>query len=90
MITICRIQPNEWLVAKRVVYRVAHRVFNDPRPLEESIAYYESIHELKDMDDIQQSYFEEGGTFLVMFDGKTMICTGAIRRWQADICELKR
>ncbi len=90
MIQIRRIQPDEWLAAKRVVYRVAHRVFNDPRPLEESIAYYESIHELKDMDDIQQSYFEEGGTFLVMFDGKTMICTGAIRRWQADICELKR
>ncbi len=90
MIQIRPIQPDEWMTAKRVVYRVAHKVFNDSRSLEESITYYESIHELKDMDDIQQNYFENGGTFLVMFDDETMICTGAIRQWQDDICELKR
>jgi ribosomal protein S18 acetylase RimI-like enzyme len=90
MIKIRRIQPNEWTSAKRVVYRVAHTVFDDPRTLEESIAYYESIHELKDMDDIQKNYFENGGTFLVMFDNEAMICTGAIRQWKDDICELKR
>lgn len=90
MIQIRLIQPDEWTAAKRVVYRVAHKVFNDPRPLEESIAYYESIHELEDMDDIQKNYFENGGTFLVMFDHDQMICTGAIRQWQGDICELKR
>ncbi len=90
MIQIRPIQPHEWDQAKRVVYRVAHVVFNDPRPLEESIAYYESKHELKDMDDIQTNYFENGGTFLVMFDGDEMICTGAIRKLDEQTCELKR
>ncbi len=90
MIEIRPIQPNEWNQAKRVVYRVAHIVFNDPRSLEESIAYHESRHELKDLDDIQTNYFENGGTFLAMFDGDEMICTGAIRKWNEETCELKR
>jgi ribosomal protein S18 acetylase RimI-like enzyme len=90
MIEIRRIRPDEWLSAKRVVYRVAYVTFGGTRPLEDFVAYHESIHELKDMDDIQKSYFENGGTFLGMFDHGEMICTGAIRRWKRDICELKR
>ena len=90
MIEIRRIKPHEWPAAKRVVYRVAHEIFNDPRPLEESITYYESRRELKDMDDIQKNYFENGGIFLVMLDGNEMIGTGAIRQLEDDTCELKR
>ena len=90
MIQIRRINPDEWTAAKRVVYRVALDIFKDPRPLEESMAYYEARHELEDMDDIQKNYFEDGGIFLVMFDDETLICTGAIRQWKDDICELKR
>jgi putative acetyltransferase len=90
VISIRAIQPNEWETAKRVVYRVAHIVFNDPRTLEDSIAYYEARHELKDMDDIQKNYFENGGTFLAMFDDDEMICTGALRRLDDGTCELKR
>jgi putative acetyltransferase len=90
MIEIRPIQQHEWNEAKRIVYRVAHIVFNDPRSLEDSIAYYESRHELKDLDDIQTNYFENGGTFLAMFDEDEMICTGAIRKWNEETCELKR
>ena len=80
MIEIRRIKPDEATAAKRVIYRVAHEIFNDPRPLEESIAYGESHGELKDMDDIQQTYFENGGIFLVMTDDNQLIGTGAIRQ----------
>jgi putative acetyltransferase len=90
MIQIRRIEPGEWMAAKRVVYRVAYVIFGGSRPLEEFIAYHESIHELKDMDDIQRNYFENGGTFLGMFDDEEMICTGAIRRLNHETCELKR
>jgi putative acetyltransferase len=90
MIQIRPIQPHEWNEAKRVIYRVAHLVFQDPRTLEDSIAYHESRHELKDMDDIRENYFENGGIFLAMFDGDQMICTGAIRKWNEETCELKR
>src|SRR5688500_19266081 len=57
MIEIRAMKPNEEPAAKRVIYRVAHEIFNDPRSLEESIAYFEARGELKDMDDIQQNYF---------------------------------
>jgi putative acetyltransferase len=90
MITIRQIQSDEWTQAKRIVYRVAHIIFNDSRTVEDSIAYYEARHELKDMDDIQRNYFENGGTFLVMFDDGEMICTGALRRLNDETCELKR
>ena len=90
MMEIRPIQPDEWMQAKRVVYRVAYVIFAGKRPLEEFIAYHESIHELKDMDDIQQNYFENGGTFLGMFDNREMICTGAFRRFDDETCELKR
>ena len=76
--------------AKRVVYRVAYGIFGGTGPLEEFIAYHESIHELKDMDDIQTNYFENGGTFLGMFQDGELICTGAIRRLDEETCELKR
>lgn len=90
MIHIRRIQPDEWLAAKRVVYRVAHGLFGRGRGLEDFIRHHESIHELKDMDDIQKTYFENGGVFLAMFKDGEMICTGAIRQWRGDIGELKR
>jgi len=90
MSEIRRIKPDEWAAAKRVVYRVAHAIFNDSRPLEESIAYHESRNELKDMNDIQKNYFENGGIFLVMAENDEVICTGAIRQLEDGICELKR
>jgi len=92
MIEIRRIRfaPDEWTAAKRLVYRVAHAIFNEPRTLEESIAYHESRHELKDLDDIQKNYFENGGIFLVMVKNDQIIGTGAVRQLEDDICELKR
>ena len=90
MIQIRQIEPHEVAFAKELIYRVAHQVFNDTRPLEESIAFYESQGTLDDMDDIWQTYFENDGTFLVMTDGARMIGTGAVRRLDPSICELKR
>ena len=90
MIEIRRIEPNEWLAAKQLIYRVAREVFNDPRPLEELIDSYEAKGELEDMDDIQHNYFEKGGIFLVLTQDRRIIGTGAIRQLEDKICELKR
>ena len=92
MIEIRRIRfaPDEVAAAKRLIYRVAHEVFNDSRSLEESMAFYESRAQLTDMDDIQQYYFDNDGIFLVMTDGDQIIGTGAIRKLEEGLCELKR
>ena len=90
MTDIRPIRPDEWPQAKRVVYRVAYVIFSSSREFEDFVSYHESIHELYDMDDIQKSYFDNGGTFLGMFNNGEMICTGAIRRLDDEACELKR
>ena len=90
MIHIRRMEPHEVPFAKELIYRVAHQVFHDTRALEESIAFYESKGTLDDMDDIQQTYFADKGIFLVMTDADQIIGTGAIRRLDDTICELKR
>jgi len=92
MIEIRRIRfaPDEWAVAKRLVYRVAHAIFNETRPLEEMIAHYDSRGTLDDMEDIQKNYFENGGVFLVTTENDQIIGTGAIRKLDDDMCELKR
>src|SRR5687767_9051738 len=90
MIKIRRIEPHEIPFAKELIYRVAHQVFRDTRPLGESIAFYESKGELHDMDDVQETYFGNNGTFLVMTDDGKIIGTGAICRLDDTTCELKR
>ncbi len=90
MIQIRRIEPTEWLAAKRLVYFVARATFNDPRPLDEIMAHYDARGTLDDMLDIQAHYFDNGGTFLIMLDDTNMICTGAVRSLGGDVCELKR
>lgn len=89
-IQIRLIERDEWFAAKRLIYRVAQEEFNDPLPLEESIARHEERGELSDMDDIQKSYFENDGIFFVMTKDEEIVGTGAIRRHADDICELKR
>lgn len=90
MIEIRPIQPDEWTIAKEIVYRVSHHLFKDPRPLEEAIVYHESNGDLKDMDDIQKNYSENGGVFLVITDDNRVIGMGAIRQLEDKICELRR
>ena len=90
MIEIRRIKADEWPVAKRLVYRVAHIIFDESRPLEEMIAHFDSRGTLDDMHDIQKNYFENGGIFLVTTKNGEIIGTGAIRKLEDYICELKR
>ena len=90
MIHTRRIQPDEVAAAKELIYRVAHEVFHDTRSLEESIAFYESRGQLHDMDDYEQTYLNNRGIFLVMTDHEQLIGTGAIRKIDDEICELKR
>jgi putative acetyltransferase len=90
MINIRPIQPDEIPVAKRLIYQVAHVIFQDARPLEESIAFFEARSQLHDMDDLQEWYFKHDGIFLVLTDEDRIIGTGAVRRINREVCELKR
>jgi len=90
MIKIRPIQSDEAALAKRLIYHVAHEVFQDTRSLEESIAFYEGQRLMYDIDELQQTYFDNDGIFLVMTDDDQIIGTGAVRKLDDDVCELKR
>ena len=90
MIKIRPIKPDEIPLAKQLIYQVAHKVFQDTRPLEESMAFYESKSLLQDIDGLEECYFSSDGTFLVMTDDDRIIGTGAVRNMDDEICELKR
>ncbi len=90
VIQIRPMQAQDIQSAKRVIYRVAHQVFRDPRPLEESIADLEAEGRLRDMENFQHAYFENSGIFLVVTDEEQVVGTGAIRKMDIETCELKR
>ncbi len=90
LIKIRHIQPEEVAFAKRLIYRIAHQVFNDTRAIEESIAFYEGRSLLQDIDKFQQTYCDNDGIFLVLTDNDQIIGTGAIRKIDNELCELKR
>ena len=90
MTNIRIIKPEDVPIARRLIYFVAHEVYQDTRSLEESMAFYDSKGVLEDMDDVQRSYFNDDGIFLVMVEGNQIIGTGAIKKLDVEICELKR
>jgi putative acetyltransferase len=90
MIELRPIKPDEIAEAKLVIFQVAHEIFHEAITLEESIALYSAQGKLQEMDDIQQNYFDSGGTFLVLIDDNRIIGTGAIRYLEPGVCELKR
>lgn len=90
MIEIRPIRPHEVPEAKHVVFTVAFEIFGGADTLEESIAKFSAQGKLSEMDEVQKNYFENGGTFLVTVDDGRIIGTGAIRRLEEGVCELKR
>lgn len=90
MISITPIRPDQTIEARRVIYTVAHEMFHDGRTLEESIAIYEQTWPIPDVANYWNSYMNNGGTFLVICDGERIIGTGALRKLENSVGEIKR
>lgn len=90
MFTIRPIKEDEIQEAKRIIFIVAYEIFHEASTLEESIAKYSAKGTLREMDDVQKNYFENGGTFLATLKDGKIIGTGAIRFLEEGVCELKR
>lgn len=87
---IAPIQPEQVEEARRVIYATAYAIFHDGATLEESIALYKEKWPLPDIADFQRSYCDSGGDFLVMIENGRIIGTGALRRLEDGIGEIKR
>jgi ribosomal protein S18 acetylase RimI-like enzyme len=76
--------------AKQLIYSGAHELFHERETLAESMAYYESKGQLHDVEEFQRAYLQNGGTFLMMRSGGRVIGTGALRRLEDGVGEIKR
>ncbi len=90
MIEISLLRPEQTAEARRVIYTVAYGIFHDRDNLEEAIDFYQTRWPLKDIDDFQREYVENGGTFLVLTEAGRIIGTGALRRMEDQVGEIKR
>ena len=84
MIEIKQIQLHQIAEIKRIIIAVCNEIWQVP---EEVIRRYDAM---TDLDDVRSHYYENNGTFLVAIADGRVIGSGAIRRLNDDICELKR
>ena len=84
MIEIQPIQLHQAEAVKHLVFRICEEIFQIS---EETVRRYDTM---SDIDEVRSHYFDNGGTFLVLVDEGRVVGSGAIRRLNDDICELKR
>ena len=84
------IERNQISAAKRVILTVGRRLYKWEETLEEIISQFDEKGELSDIDNYESHYVKQRGLFLVITDRDEVIGTGAIRRIDDSICELKR
>ena len=89
-IEIKPIEGRQVVDAKRMILTVARKLYRWEAPLEEILEQFDDQGELADIDNFQSYYFERNGLFLVATDNSQVIGTGAVRRIDEGICELKR
>jgi putative acetyltransferase len=69
---------------KHLIFAVCNEIF---QVSEETIRRFDTM---SDIDDVYSHYLDNGGTFLVLLDQERVVGSGAIRRLNDGICELKR
>jgi putative acetyltransferase len=90
MPAITPIQPEQTAEARQVIYSVAHQQFHSQLTFAEAAARYETTWPIPDIEDYQHAYNEKDGAFLVMCADERIIATGALRRLEEGIAEIKR
>ncbi|MBW4526359.1 MAG: GNAT family N-acetyltransferase [Phormidium tanganyikae FI6-MK23] len=86
MIEIRPIQQQQIDQAKQVVTTVCLEIWHD-FITKEDLNHYDSM---SDINYVRSHYFDNHGTFLVLVDQGQVVGTGAIRKLDRGICELKR
>ncbi|MBW4469491.1 MAG: GNAT family N-acetyltransferase [Stenomitos rutilans HA7619-LM2] len=86
MIEIRPIQQHQIEQAKQIVTAVSLEIWQGVLT-KEDVSRYDSM---SDIENVRSHYFNNCGTFLVLVDDKQVVGTGAIRRLDDEICELKR
>ncbi len=90
MIEILPLQPDQVTDAKWVIASVAQRIYYPDHTPQFFYDVLAEEGELQDVDHYQEIYDGEHGIFLAILDEGRLVGTGAIKRLEADVAELKR
>lgn len=83
-------QPAQVDEAKRTILTVAATIYPERETVAEWTERMMREGVLADVDDYEAIYTPPNGTFLLAMDGKRIIGTAAVRRWDQTTAELKR
>jgi putative acetyltransferase len=86
MVEIKLIEPHQIESAKQIAIAVSLEIWQGTI----TEADFRRLDSLSDIDNVQSHYFDNNGTFLVLIDRDRVVGTGAIRKIDDEICELKR
>lgn len=84
MMEIKPIQSHQTEEVKTLIFSVVQEIW---QLTEQEI---KTVDDMTDIDHVRTQYFDNNGTFLVLCDDNKIVGSGAIRRLNDDICELKR
>lgn len=90
MVEIRRIERYQIADAKKVILTVGRKLYQWEETIEELEERFDQQGELSDIDNFESNYFGNRGLFLVVIDDNQVVGTGAIRRIDESVCELKR
>jgi len=90
MIEIKPIEVSQIEEAKKVIAAVCFELWQPQTTLAEYEKQIEREGGFDDVNDLQNHYFNNGGTFLVLTDNNRVVGTGGVRHLSASVCELKR
>ena len=86
MVEIRPIRHHQIEQAKQIVTVVIYEIWQDLLRSEDVKRY----GAMADIEHVQSHYFDNNGMFLVLVDNGQVVGTGAIRKLDDEICELKR
>jgi putative acetyltransferase len=90
MIEIASLQPHQVTDVKYMIAAVAQRIYYPEKTPQEFYDILAEEGELQDVDHFQQIYENGFGLFLVVLDEDRVIGSGALKRMDEKIAELKR
>ena len=90
MVEIKPIEGHQIADAKKVILTVGRQLYHWEETIEALEERFNRQGELSDIDHFQSYYFGNHGLFLVVIDDNQVVGTGAFRRIDENVCELKR
>jgi putative acetyltransferase len=90
MIAIKPIERHQVTDVKRMILSVARSLYHWEASLDVLISHFDERSEFSDINDFDTHYLNQQGLFLVVTDNHQVIGSGAVRRMNPSVCELKR